>query len=213
MKKSVPMMIFLLAMLILSACTGNTTAQNNNQDDPAAVSQEGENVVLTVWDYYGDATPIKPLVEQFEAENPGITVNVEALDWATMLEKINVVLTGGDAPDVVTIDMTWLPRMAALGAFEDLTPYAQGQINGTSLEDSFTAGALEAMTYQDTLPTILYDFDVYALYYRADLFDAKGLAAPTNWDELQQTAEALHEDDLYRYAGFSRYIPCLTIYL
>jgi multiple sugar transport system substrate-binding protein len=159
----------------------------------------GEAQTITVWDYYGEATPIKPLVEKFEKENPNIKVKVEALDWNTMLQKLNVVLTGGDAPDVVTIDMTWLPRMAALGAFTDLNQYANGKLNGVDLKDAYTEGALDAMTYDGQLPTMMCDFDVYALYYRSDLFEAKGLKAPTTWDELKDVASKLADGEQNRY--------------
>lgn len=57
-----------------------------------------EKTTITVWDYYGEATPIKPLLEGFMKENPNITVQYEALDWDTTLEKLNVVLTGGTLP-------------------------------------------------------------------------------------------------------------------
>jgi ABC-type glycerol-3-phosphate transport system substrate-binding protein len=40
---------------------------------------------------------------------------------------------------------------------------------------------------------------VYALYYRADLFEQKGITVPTNWDELLAAAKALHEGDMYYY--------------
>ena len=40
------------------------------------------------------------------------------------------------------------------------------------------------MTYQGHLVTMLYDFDAYALYYRADLFSRRAIAVPTNWDRV-----------------------------
>jgi multiple sugar transport system substrate-binding protein len=41
---------------------------------------------------------------------------------------------------------------------------------------------------------MLFDFDAYALYYRADLFAKKGIAVPKTWDELKAAAKALAED-------------------
>ena len=79
-----------------------------------------EPVTITVWDYYGEATPIKPLIEPFQAAHPNIKINYEAYDWDTTQQKLNVVLSGGGAPDVVTVDMTWIPKYAAQGAFADM---------------------------------------------------------------------------------------------
>jgi ABC-type glycerol-3-phosphate transport system substrate-binding protein len=179
--------ILLIVALALSSCGGGK---------PAASS---ENVTITVWDYYGEATPVKPLIEGFQKENPNITVQYESLDWDTTLEKLNVVLTGGTPPDVVTTDMTWLPKFAALGAFTDLKTLSGGKLNGETWDQAYTPGALEAITFNDQIVAALYDFDVYALYYRADLFEQKGLKVPTTWAELADVAQKLAEGDKYLY--------------
>jgi ABC-type glycerol-3-phosphate transport system substrate-binding protein len=185
--KNVAIGIVLILSIILSGCgTGQPAAGN-------------EKVTITVWDYYGEATPVKPLLEGFMKENPNITVQYEALDWDTTLEKLNVVLTGGTPPDVVTSDMTWLPKFAALGAFTDLKPLSGGKLNGLAWDQAYTPGALEAIAFNDQIVAALYDFDVYALYYRADLFEQKGLQVPKNWDELMDVSQKLAEGDKYLY--------------
>lgn len=191
-KKLHPMLVFTIAtMLVVTACGGG---------QPAAPTQDpNQPVTITVWDYYGEATPIKPLIDGFQKENPNITVQYEALDWDTTQEKLNVVLTGGTPPDVVTSDMTWLPKFASLGAFADLSALSGGKLNGVPFDQAYTAGGLEAITYNGKIVAALYDFDVYALYYRADLFKAKGLEPPKTWDELVQVAHKLAEGDKYLY--------------
>ncbi len=49
------------------------------------------------------------------------------------------------------------------------------------------------MHFGDQMVAMLYDFDTYALYYRKDLFDQKGIAVPKNWDELRAAAKQLAE--------------------
>jgi ABC-type glycerol-3-phosphate transport system substrate-binding protein len=192
----------LIAALLLSACASATpTTQSQGPTQAGSETQPAaqEPVTITVWDYYGEATPVKPLIEPFMQENPNITVNYEALDWDTTLDKLNIVMTGGTPPDVATVDMTWLPHFAALGAFTDLKPLSGGQLNGVPWQDAYTPGALEAITYNDQIVSALYDFDVYALYYRSDLFDEKGLQPPTTWDELVTVAKQVAEGDQYLY--------------
>ncbi len=183
--KKIVFSLLILLSLLLSAC---------GQAAPPA-----QKATITVWDYYGEATPIKPMLESFMAANPNITVKYEALDWDTTNEKLNVVMTGGTPPDVVTIDMTWLPKFAALGAFSDLKPLSGGKLNGVAWEQAYTPGALEAITYDNKIVAALYDFDTYALYYRNDLFQQKGLQVPKTWDELLAVAQKLAEGDKYLY--------------
>jgi ABC-type glycerol-3-phosphate transport system substrate-binding protein len=186
--------MLLITSFLLAACGGG--AQQPAATQPAATEAK---VTITVWDYYGEATPIKPLIEGFQKENPNITVQYEALDWDTTLEKLNVVTTGGTPPDVVTTDMTWLPKFAALGGFTDLKPLSGGKLNGVAWDQAYTPGGLEAITYNDQIVAALYDFDVYALYYRADLLEQKGLKVPTTWAELADVSKKLAEGDKYLY--------------
>jgi multiple sugar transport system substrate-binding protein len=194
--KKVLFSVLIIMGLLLSACASATTQPPAGQA-PAATS--GEVTTITVWDYYGEATPIKPLVAPFEASHPNIKIDYQALDWDTTFEKLNVVLTGGEAPDVVTVDMTWIPGFASLDAFVDLKALGGGTLNGATWESSYTPGGLDAITFDGKIIAALYDFDTYALYYRSDLFEQKGIAVPTNWDELMTAAKALAEGDKYLY--------------
>jgi multiple sugar transport system substrate-binding protein len=196
--KKVLFSLVIILGLLLSSCASATTQPAASQA-PVTTEPAAQPVSITVWDYYGEATPIKPLIEPFQALHPNITVKYESIDWDTTLEKLNVVLTGGTPPDVVTVDMTWIPRFASLGAFADLKPLSGGMLNGVPWADAYTAGALKAITYNDQIISALYDFDTYALYYRNDLFEQKGIKVPTNWDELMTAAKALQEGEQYYY--------------
>ena len=116
--------------------------------------------------------------------------------WATtrLQQKFTVAVSAGAPPDLATIDMTWLPTFASNGLFADLGELSGGQLNGEPIENSYSPGALEAMKYNDTYITMMFDFDVYALYYRADLFQQKGIQVPKTWDEMQAAAKQLAED-------------------
>ena len=196
--KKVLLSLVIILGLLFSSCASATTQPVASQA-PVTTEAPAQPVTITVWDYYGEATPVLPLIEPFMAAHPNITIKYEALDWDTTLEKLNVVLTGGTPPDVVTVDMTWIPRFASLGAFADLMPISGGMLNGVAWDQAYTPGALKAITYNNQIIAALYDFDVYALYYRSDLFEQKGLQVPTTWDELMTVAKALHEGDLYYY--------------
>jgi ABC-type glycerol-3-phosphate transport system substrate-binding protein len=175
--------------LVASACGSAASPAAS----PAA-SLDTTPVAITVWDYYGEATPIKPAIEGFQKEYPWITVDYEALDWDSMNEKFAVGVAAGAAPDVATLDMTWIPTLASNGVLEDLSTLSGGMLNGAPIADQYNAGADEAMQYDGTYVTMLFDFDAYALYYRSDLFEQKGIAVPGTWDELRAAAKALAED-------------------
>lgn len=177
-----------------TAPTGAPSSGAGASSEPtAAPSVDTTPVTIKVWDYYGDTTPIKPALDGFKKEFPWITVDYQALDWDSMNEKFKAGLGAGEVPDLATLDMTWIPTLAANDALEDLTQISGGQLNGKPIADQYTKGAQDAMHFGDQMVAMLYDFDTYSLYYRKDLFDQKGITVPTNWDELRAAAKALAE--------------------
>ena len=193
--------------IIVGACgssvatVGPTTAPTQapssdtgaSAEPTAAPSIDTTPVTIKVWDYYGDTTPVKPALDGFKKEFPWITVDYQALDWDSMNEKFKAGLGAGEVPDMATLDMTWIPTLAANAALEDLTQISGGQLNGKPIADQYTQGAQDAMHFGDQLVSMLYDFDTYSLYYRKDLFEQKGIAVPTNWDEFRAAAKQLAE--------------------
>jgi multiple sugar transport system substrate-binding protein len=195
------------AASVPSAASPASAAPSQAAPASPAPSLDTTPVTITVWDYYGESTPVKPALAGFQKEYPWITVDYQALDWDSMNEKFRVGVSSGEAPDVATLDMTWIPTLAANGVLEDLTAMSGGQLNGKPITDQYTKGALDAMTFGGSFVTMLFDFDTYALYYRADLLEQKGIAVPTTWDELRAAAKKLAESskgsgkpDRYLYA-------------
>jgi multiple sugar transport system substrate-binding protein len=176
-----------------AATPGQSSAGEASPSSAPTASLDTTPVTIKVWDYYGESTPVKPALEGFKKEFPWITVDYEALDWDSMNEKFTAGIGAGEVPDMATLDMTWLPTLAANGALEDLTPISGGQLNGKPIADQYTKGAQDAMHFGDQMVAMLYDFDTYALYYRKDLFDQKGIAVPKNWDDLRAAAKQLAE--------------------
>jgi multiple sugar transport system substrate-binding protein len=176
----------LTAVVLLAASCGGSSSQ------PAASASSAELTgTLTVWDYYGAATPIKPAIKAFKLLHPGLTINYQAVDWDTFQQKFSVGVSSGAPPDVATLDMTWIPTYAAQGVLADVSKISGGQLNGKPIASQYTPGSMKAMTYDGHLVTMMYDFDAYALYYRADLFRQKGIAVPKTWDEFSAAARKL----------------------
>ncbi len=177
--------VVLAAGMLLAAGCGSSSST------PSATASGPITGTLTVWDYYGSATPIKPAVAAFQKLHPDLKINYQAVDYDTFQQKFSVGVSSGAPPDVATLDMTWIPEYASQGVLTDVSALSGGTLNGRPIAAQYTPGALHAMTYQGHLVTMLYDFDAYALYYRADLFKQKGIAAPTTWSQFSAAARKL----------------------
>jgi multiple sugar transport system substrate-binding protein len=174
-----------------TACSGGGTPASSPIDSNASHAP----VTITVWDYYGKATPFQDsVIQKFQDQYPWITVDHQGLGYDSLQQKFTVAVSSGAPPDLATIDMTWLPTMASNTLFTNLTDLSGGQLNGKPITDSFSQGALDAMTFDDQYITMMFDFDVYSLYYRSDLFAQKAIQVPTDWDGMKAAAKQLAED-------------------
>lgn len=178
-----------IAMAMIAACAMMTASLTSCSKGGSS----NENT-LVVWDYYGSATPVKPAVEAYKKKHPGVEVDYQVYDYDTFQEKLSTAMSSNSAPDLATIDMTWVPTYASQDLLSDLSKISGEKLNGKPIDGQYSQGAVKAMTYRGHKIALAYDFDAYALYYRRDVLEAKGLKVPTTWDELVHVSKAMAED-------------------
>ena len=115
MKKLIAMLLALVMILSLGACTVEeapvaTEAPVVETEAPAAGNEETEPAgpavanEITLWTYpiggWGNQDTVNALMAAFEAET-GIKVTVEYLDYTNGDDKVNTAIEGGQAPDIV----------------------------------------------------------------------------------------------------------------
>jgi multiple sugar transport system substrate-binding protein len=95
-------------------------------------------------------------------------------------------LSGAGGFDVYIADQVWLPEFYQKGFIKDLS----GAVTDADKAD-FSKTAIETVTYDGALVALPIMVHNCAMYYRTDLFEKAGLAAPPqSWDEYRQFAKA-----------------------
>lgn len=61
------------------------------------------------------------MVQEFEKQNPDVSVNLTDLTWANGHEKIVVSFASGTAPDILELGSDWIAQFAANGQLADLS--------------------------------------------------------------------------------------------
>lgn len=154
----------------------------------AGCSRGGDGAeTIRFWQFW-DLQIIQPLVAQFEAENPGVVVEVEQLTWKSGLEKIQAAMASGTQPDLCELGSTWLPRFSYEGVLEDLTDVYE------AVGDSFLMW--ESARWKGRVYGLPWVQGSRVLFYNRDLFRRAGLdpdKPPVTWAELLAAAKAIHE--------------------
>lgn len=140
-----------------------------------------------IWDY--DSTPYyQPLIEAYEAANPGVTIEYTDLGSSDYNQMIMTQLTGGsDEIDVVTIkDIPGYAKMVSTGRLQNLSE------RGAIPEDTSAFGGLiETLELDGAVYGLPFRTDFWIVYYNKDLFDAAAVDYPNNdmtWAEFDAKA-------------------------
>lgn len=154
---------------------------------------------LTVWVMGDSGTNFETLVA-----DSGIDVNVVAIPWDSINEKLTTAVASGSGPDVLQIGLSKLATFAAAGALMPLDDVI-GEYPGLAPEN-FPAGVSGLSTAVDgEIVSIPWTSDTRVLFTRTDILAENGIdAPPATWDELRADAKTLaaRGDGQYGY-----YIP------
>lgn len=166
----------LVGVALMCACSGE---------------KESDETVIRFWQFW-DVAVIEPMVARFEADHPGVRVEVEQLTWKSGLEKIQAAMASGTEPDLCELGSTWLPRFSYEGVLADVSDVYTVDADSFLLWDS---GRWEGRVYG--LPWVQ---GSRALFYNRELFRQAGLdpdRPPETWDALLDAArriDALGDD-------------------
>ncbi len=163
------------------------------------VRAQGEAVDPVSFMVFGDPAELaayQTLVAAFEAAHPEIPVELIHVPSASDYRlRLGTDFAAGDPADVVLVNYRRFAPFAAMGALEPLAPYLR---RSDLISDSdFFPQATDAFRWRGQLMCIPQNISSLVVYYDKDLFDAAGLAYPSDdwtWDEFLATAKALTQD-------------------
>lgn len=135
---------------------------------------------------------LQSLVDQYEAANPDVTVEIISLPWGQAFEKLATMVAGGDVPDVVEMPDTWQALYAGSGQLASLTDHVAGWEHGETLTDKTVAMGSQA----GDLYMIPYGFYLRAMFYNKRLLEEAGVdAPPSSMEEFMAASAAVSELD------------------
>jgi len=135
------------------------------------------------------------IVAAFEAENPGVQVEVSTAPFADYFTLLQSDFAGGSPADVFELNYENFVTYAANDVLLDLSPYVDA-------EAPYYPRALEAFQYDGTQLALPESFSTVLLFYNKDLFDQAGVEYPTaewTWDDAVAAATAIRAlgDDVW----------------
>ena len=174
--------------LALAACGGAPAQPTPPASESPAATAAPEPVTITYSNFIsngGNEENLDKIVKAFEADNPGITVDVTTLPYADYFTALQTDLAGGTASDVFDIEFANYAAYQANGVLAPL-PGVDAGVYQANL-----AGAYATDGTQYALPS---SFSTVVLFYNKDLFDAAGVGYPVNgwtWADAEAAAKKI----------------------
>ncbi|MGB4135073.1 MAG: extracellular solute-binding protein, partial [Microbacterium sp.] len=186
MKKTTRWATMLIATATTAVLVSGCAA--NGQPEPEAT----EPITLT---FMRTGTPeilhpiFDPIIEEFEKQNPNITIDMQDLGWADAATSLSVMGASKTLPDVMYHLPGTVFDMAQKGLVLDLT----GKLSDELTSDIYPA-LLEAGQYDGKQYLVPSGASTLLLWYNADLFEAAGLdpdSPPATWEEMLADAQKI----------------------
>ena len=209
--------VFLLATLLLTACqapTPATVVQTVQVEITKIVAgtPEVQTVVITataaptlvptaatgpvvIRAGTGDSgeglAPHQTIIQNFEAKNPDIIVQLEPVAGSDYYARLLTQLAAKAAPDIMQIGDDAVPNFVSKGAFVPLDDLMTQAKFDPSI---YLPGLLEPGNYNGKQYLLPKDYSPMAVYFNKKIFDAAGVPYPKEgwtWDDLLATAQKL----------------------
>ncbi|MDF2990385.1 MAG: carbohydrate-binding protein [Microbacterium sp.] len=173
--------------LVLSGCSGGGgSGPDANGDVTLDFSQW--------WEVELKPGVMRGLMDRFEAENPGIKVNLISNPYSATVDLQTSAAATGTLADIVAINGASVYDLQDQGAITDLSALMEQA--GFDPDELVSNDQIDGKTYMVRALNF-----AYPLYYNTDLLAAAGITAPpATWDEFDTAAAAVTAPDKNVYA-------------
>jgi ABC-type glycerol-3-phosphate transport system substrate-binding protein len=202
--------VALIFAVILSGCGGQkpdnaaataSPASSDAASSGQAVSSAAEKVTIRFWqsgaDTAGAAETMQGILSEFEADNPDIAVEYQAIPWADDPDtKIQTAIAGGDVADLLVTGNVLPILLADSGQVRALDDVFDDDVRSDFIDSILPDAVYHGKNAELNGKTVYYPLFTGArsVLYNKTLFDEAGVSYPEDdWtlDDFYSTAEKL----------------------
>jgi multiple sugar transport system substrate-binding protein len=121
--------------------------------------------VCTFWVRDSDQAIVDPLVKAYNAHS-ATNIKLSVIPAMQFVTKFATSIAGGTPPDVVAIDLIYLPAFSKAGQMTDLT----AQAKALSFFDKLSPSHIRLSTHEGKLYAVPFSAEASVLVYNKDLF-------------------------------------------
>ncbi len=178
----------LLGTLVFTGCGSSEGTEEGSG------SESTGDVEITLWHGFPTekADYLQKMADEYCEQTEGVTITTEFVAASEdILPKVQTALMNDTQPDILWGAPSMTGVLATSGKLVDLTDTISEEWRSDIPEGLWDAGKFEGKTY-----SVPVEAGTLVLIYNKDMFEEAGIEnAPTTWEELYDTAEALTTGD------------------
>lgn len=194
------------------AASPSAPAEAEGGDAGAAPGAAETTLVFSMWGDLFSVENMRQVLDQYEAANPGIQLEIEHYPFGDYNQKIPLELAAGTGPDVIsTVDLI-APQLINAQRALDLTAHMETYQSeqGKDVSEIYFPAALDIFSREGKLFAIPYYVDPSFVWINKGMFEEAGLEVPTadwTWDDFVELARGFTLDDAGNDAASADFNP------
>lgn len=175
-----------VSMLALAGCPAPSAPVGQTSGEAAAPAAAGGQVLFWKPPHsQREAELWEPLLQKFMDDHAGVTVEHQVIPWGSVDEQFTAAFAGGSPPDIFYLPDEWYPKYVSQDQIADLTDHI-GEWRENYQDSAWTGATYKGRTWGAPFLGVAQGWVL-----NMNLFNEKGVAIPTNWEEFRAAAAAL----------------------
>lgn len=175
------------AMVFLWGCADRKVTEQTR-------TEEKKEIELTIA-WWGGSTrtqSTRRVLEIYEKQNPGVRFEILPMEWEGYFDNLSLRAASGQMPDIVQMDVMYLPGFTANRSLADLSEYIDdGTIDVSQIDEKLLAtGEIE-----ERMTGIVVSSLIWSMGYNESVFQEAGIEIPRDgwtWDDFKEICKQIH---------------------
>lgn len=185
----------LLAGSAAVAAGAGVAGCSSGSDDGSGPKERkpGQKITLTFWSW---VPGIDKPVALWNSQNPDVQIRLQKVSPAggAQYAKMHAALKAGNPPDLAQVEYQVIPEFLLDKGLVDLSKYGVGKYKHLFVDWQWQQSVFGSGVY-----AVPQASGPMGLFYRRDLFDRWGIAAPATWDDYEAAARTIRKADRTAY--------------
>lgn len=198
----------------------DSSSEEDSEKASSESSDESEPVEIIFWHAMNGAQEdsLVKLTDEFMAENPNITVNLQnQSSYQDLSQKLTSTLQSPDnLPTITQAYPDWMVPMIQSDLVVDLEPMINNSDEDIAFDnwEDVIKGFREGVENEEgQILAMPFNKSTEVLWYNKTLLDELGLEVPTTYEELAEVSQAIYEAKSIPGCGFDSLSNYYTTYL